>query len=164
MKNKVRWGIMSAANIARKNWKAIRNSGNGTVTAVTARDLEKARQFVEECQFSAPMGNEVRAVGSYEELIEAEDVDALYIPLPTGPRPEWVMRAAKAGKHVVCEKPCANNLREMRKMLEVCHANKVQFMDGVMFMHSRRLDAIRAELELKTIGDVKRITSAFSLD
>jgi predicted dehydrogenase len=50
----------------------------------------------------------------------------------------------------------------MRKMLEVCRANKVQFMDGVMFMHSRRLDAIRAELELKTIGDVKRITSAFS--
>jgi predicted dehydrogenase len=159
---KVRWGILSAANIARKNWKAIRNSGNGTVVAVAARDVAKANQFIAECEASAPMANAVRAMGSYQELIAAKDVDALYIPLPTGSRAEWVIRAALAGKHVVCEKPCANNLEEMRRIVEACRANKVQFMDGVMFMHSQRLEAMRGVIDSGRIGAVKRVSSAFS--
>jgi predicted dehydrogenase len=160
--NKLRWGFLSTAHIARKNWKAIRNAGNSTVVAVASRDLERSRRFIAECQAEAPMEPPPRALGSYEELLALKDVDAVYIPLPTGLRNEWVIRAAEAGKHIVCEKPCATSVADLRTVLEACRRHRVQFMDGVMFMHSRRLDAIRDVLnDQKSIGELKRVTSAF---
>ncbi len=161
--NKVRWGILSTAQIARKNWKAIRNTGNSTVVAVASRDEGRARQFIAECQSEAPMETPPRAFGSYEDLLASREVDAVYIPLPTGLRKEWVLRAAAAGKHIVSEKPCAASVADLQEMIEACRRNRVQFMDGVMFMHSRRLERMREALDDPTsIGEVKRITSAFS--
>ena len=161
--NKLRWGILGTAQIARKNWKAIFNSGNATVVAVASRDLEKSRRFIAECQAAVPMDSPPRPLGSYEELIAAPDVDAIYIPLPTGLRKEWVLRAAAAGKHIVCEKPCATSVADLREMLAACRQHRVQFIDGVMFMHSARLPRLREVLDDGTsIGDIKRITSTFS--
>src|SRR5215510_108914 len=136
---KVRWGILSTAEIARKNWKAILNSGNGVVTAVASREHQRSKDFVDLCQREAAFKQPPRALAAYEALVSAKDVDAIYIPLPTGLRAEWVIRAAQVGKHVVCEKPCARSVAELRRMLEACRQNRVQFLDGVMFMHSRRL-------------------------
>jgi predicted dehydrogenase len=159
----IRWGILSTAQIARKNWKAIRNTGNSTVVAVASRDVERSRRFIAECQSEAPMAAAPRALGRYEELLAAKDVDAVYIPLPTGLRKEWVLRAAEAGKHIVCEKPCATSVADLREMLDACRRHRVQFVDGVMFMHSRRLERMRDVLGDETsVGQVKRITSAFS--
>ncbi|HEV2394826.1 MAG TPA: Gfo/Idh/MocA family oxidoreductase [Verrucomicrobiae bacterium] len=159
----LRWGIMGTANIARKNWKAIWNSQNGRVAAVASRDPRRSQEFIQECQACAPFNPPPRALGRYEELLASSDIDAVYVPLPTGIRADWIKRAAEAGKHVVCEKPCAANVAELRGMLEICRRNRVQFMDGVMFMHSRRLERIRELLEDgKTIGPIRRITSAFS--
>ncbi|MCP5519170.1 MAG: Gfo/Idh/MocA family oxidoreductase [Verrucomicrobiales bacterium] len=161
--NPLRWGILSAAQIARKNWLAIRNTGLATVTAVASRDADRARRFIDECQAEAPMPSVPRAFGSYAELIDSPDVDAVYLPLPTGHRREWVLRAAAAGKHVVCEKPCAPNLEALREMVGACERAGVQFMDGVMFMHSRRLAALREALDTEaTVGRIRRIDSAFS--
>jgi len=161
--NKLRWGFLGAAQIARKNWKAIRNTGNSTVIAVASRDMKHCRRFIAECQADTPMEAAPKALGSYEELLASKDVDAVYIPLPTGLRKGWVIRAAEAGKHIVCEKPCATSVADLGEMLDACRRHRVQFMDGVMFMHSRRLDCIRDVLNDGTsIGDVKRITSAFS--
>ena len=159
----LRWGILGAANIARKNWKAIWNSGNGRVAAVASRNLDKSRQFISECQSQAPFEPTPRALGSYEDLLASRDVDAVYVPLPTALRGEWVKRAAEAGKHVVCEKPCATSITELREMLDTCQRNAVQFVDGVMFMHSRRLKRMREVLDdSKTIGRIRRISSAFT--
>jgi predicted dehydrogenase len=158
---KIRWGILGAADIARKNWKAIRNSGNGIVTAVASRSRERAQQFINECETSAPMGGPVKAF-DYEQLLASKEVDAVYIPLPTGVRKDWVVRAAEAGKHVVCEKPCANSIEDLRVMIAACRNARVQFMDGVMFMHSARLKKISSEIDAASIGEVIRITSAFS--
>ncbi len=158
-----RWGILGTANIARKNWKGIRNAQNGIITAVASRNLERSRQFIAECQAEAPFAISPRAVGSYEDLLKAEDIDAVYMPLPTGIRKEWVLRAAQAGKHVVCEKPCAVTVNDLLEMLEACRRHRVQFMDGVMFMHSRRLEQVREVLhDGRTIGPVRRIDSVFS--
>lgn len=160
---KLRWGILSTAQIARKNWKAIRNTGNSTVVAVASREVERSRRFIDACQAEAPMANVPRAYGSYEELLADREVDAVYIPLPTGLRKEWVLRAASAGKHIVCEKPCATSVAELSEMLAACQRHRVQFMDGVMFMHSRRLEAIRAVFSDEAgFGQMRRITSAFS--
>ena len=160
---KLRWGFLSTAQIARKNWKAVHNSGNSTLAAVASRDLERSRRFVAECQAHTPIEDPPRAFESYEELLASRDVDAVYIPLPTALRKQWVIRAAEAGKHVLCEKPCATSIADLREMLEACHRNRVQFMDGVMFMHSERLAKLRQTLDDgTTVGEVKRITSAFS--
>ena len=105
--NLCRWGILSTAGIARKNWQAIHNSGNGTIVAVASRDAAKAQQFIDECQADVSFATAPEAIGGYDELLGRDDIDAVYIPLPTGLRKEWVIKAAQAGKHVMCEKPCA---------------------------------------------------------
>lgn len=158
-----RWGIMSTAGIARKNWQAIHNSGNGRVVAVASRDQSKAQAFIDECQAQVPFTEAPRAIAGYDAMLAANDIDAVYIPLPTGVRKEWIIKAAKAGKHVMCEKPCAINAADLEEMIAACADAKVQFMDGLMFNHSDRMDAIRGVLEDgKSIGQIKRIASQFS--
>lgn len=157
-----RWGILGTANIARKNWKGIRLSGNGVVAAVASRTPDRARSFIAECQSEVPFADPPVAVG-YDELLARKDIDAVYIPLPTGIRKEWVLKAAAAGKHVLCEKPCGADAGEVRAMVEACKAAGVQFMDGVMFMHSARLPLLRKVLDDgASVGQLRRVTSQFS--
>jgi predicted dehydrogenase len=161
--NKLRWGILSTAGIARKNWRAIRDSGNSVVAAVASRDAARSRQFIDDCQRESPADATPAALGSYEALIDSKEVDAVYIPLPTGLRKEWVLRAAAAGKHVLCEKPCGVSLADVREMTDACQKNRVQFMDGVMFMHNPRQRRLRELLDDgKTVGPIKRIMSGFT--
>jgi len=159
---KCRWGILGTAVIAQKNWKAIRNSGNGIITAVASRDPNKGAEFIRSRQRECPFEAVPESCG-YDALIERSDVDAVYIPLPTGLRKDWVIRAADAGKHVMCEKPCAPSAADLREMIAACDRNNVQFMDGVMYMHSARMPAIRRVLdEGSAVGEIKRIYSQFS--
>ncbi len=163
MSDTCRWGILGAANIARKNWKSIRNAGNCSLVGVASRDIDRATQFIRECQASAPTDPQPSAFAGYEALIASPDIDAVYIPLPTGLRKQWVLEAAAAGKHVMCEKPCGESAEDLREMIEACRANGVQFMDGVMFMHSDRLNSLRETLnDGVSVGRINRITSQFS--
>lgn len=158
-----RWGIMGSAGIARKNWQSIRNSGNATLVAVASRSVDRAQQFINECQGQIPFASAPEAIGSYEALLARKDIDAVYIPLPTGIRKEWVIRAAAAGKHVMCEKPCADNSADLKQMIDACNKANVQFMDGVMFMHSTRLPKMRELInDGETLGKLKRISTAFT--
>jgi predicted dehydrogenase len=160
---KLRIGFLSTANIGRKNWKAIAAAKNCVVSVVASRDLARSKKFISECQRETPFEKLPKAIGSYEELLTSKNVDAVYIPLPTGLRREFVICAAQNGKHVICEKPCATNEKDLREMISACRKNRVQFMDGVMFMHNRRLDQIREMLnDGKSVGKIRRITSQFS--
>jgi len=161
--NQLRIGFLSAAGIGRSNWKAIFNSGNCAVSAVASRNIEKSRRFIDECQRENAFATRPDALGSYEDLLAAKNVDAVYIPLPTGLRKEWVRRAAAAGKHILCEKPCATSAAELEEMLAACRQHNVQFMDGVMFMHSPRLAKVREFLDDgRSVGQIRRIASAFT--
>jgi predicted dehydrogenase len=158
-----RWGILGAANIARKNWQAIRRASNCSLTAVASRDLDRCRRFVGECQQHVPFDPPPQALGSYEELLASDAVDAVFLPLPTGIRKLWAIRAAEAGKHVLVEKPVGATAEDVREILAACRQNGVQMMDGVMFMHSRRMEEIRKALaDQQSIGTLKRITSQFT--
>ena len=160
---KLRIGFLSTAGIGRKNWKAILNSDNCVVAAVASRDVQKSRAFIRECQDENPFDLIPDALGSYEELLAAKNVDAIYLPVPTGLRKDFVLRAAAAGKHILCEKPCAANIAELEEMLAACKKNSVQFLDGVMFMHNIRLPKIREVLDDgRSVGQIRRIASAFS--
>lgn len=158
-----RWGILGAATIARKNWQAIRRSGNGIVRAVASRDADRARQWIAENQADHPFPETPEAVGGYDSLLAREDIDAIYLPLPTGVRKDWVIAAARAGKHVLCEKPCGPRADDVEEMIAACREAGVQFMDGVMFMHSDRLPALRRVLDDgETVGNLRRIATQFS--
>ena len=158
-----RWGFLSTAAIARKNWKAIRLSGNGRVSAVASRDAGRAQAFIDECAAEVPQSAEAVAVDSYQALLDRDDVDAVYIPLPTGMRKKWVLAAAQAGKHVLVEKPVAVNAEDAQEMVDACQQAGVQFMDGVMFDHSRRLEAISQKLAAgEVVGKLRRIATHFS--
>jgi len=157
-----RWGILGTATIARKNWAAIFHSGNGTLTAVASRETDRANAFIQSLQAECPFASTPVAC-TYEELLARQDIDAVYLPLPTGLRADWAIRAAQAGKHVLCEKPCAVDAAQLSRILTACREANVQFMDGVMFMHSQRLPALRNVLETeKAIGTIRRITGQFS--
>lgn len=161
--NLCRWGILSTATIARKNWQAIRDAGNATLTAVASRSVDRSTTFIAECQASAPLPNKPDALGSYEHLLSRPDIDAVYIPLPTGLRKEWVIRAAEAGKHVLVEKPVGCTLADADDMIAACQRHNVQFMDGVMFMHNKRLPRVREILDAgREIGSIRHIASQFS--
>jgi len=160
-----RWGILGTAGIARKNWQSIKLAGNAALVAVASRSLDRSRQFVAECQAGCPHPRAPEALGSYDELLRRDDVDAVYLPLPTGVRKEWVIKAAEAGKHVLAEKPVGVTAADVRDMLAACERNRVQIMDGVMFMHSRRLDALRQVLDDgESVGRIRRVAAQFSFD
>lgn len=161
--SKLKIGFLSTAGIGKKNWKAIFHSGNCVVSAVASRGVERSRAFIDDCQREYAFGEKPAALGSYEELLVSKDVDAIYFPVPTGLRKEYVLRAAQNGKHILCEKPCASSVGELEEMLATCRHNQVQFLDGVMFMHSQRLSKVRAVLDdHQSVGQVRRISSAFS--
>jgi predicted dehydrogenase len=158
-----RWGILSTAAIAKKNWRAIAQSRSGTLVAVASRRIESARAFIRECQAHTPQTQEPEAIDSYEALLERTDIDAVYIPLPTGLRKEWIIAAAERGKHVLAEKPAALSAADLEEILAVCKRKGVQFMDGVMFMHSARLPLLRQCLDDgSSVGEMKRIACNFS--
>jgi len=158
-----RWGFIGTAAIGRKNWTSVLHSGNGIISGVASRDLQKSQAYIDSCQSEFPFADAPKAFGSYEQLIQSDQVDAVYIPLPTGMRKRWVIQAAKAGKHVLCEKPCAINAEDLEEMLNVCKENNVQFMDGVMYTHSARLDKILAATKDQIrFGKLRRINGQFS--
>jgi predicted dehydrogenase len=152
-----RWGILSTAAIARKNWRAIAQTKTGTVVAVASRRHEAAKTFVRECQAHTAQYTAPEPVEGYEALLERKDIDAVYIPLPTGLRKEWIIAAAESGKHVLAEKPTALSTTDLVEILAVCKRN------SVMFMHSARLPLLRACLDDgQSIGEIRRIACHFS--
>src|SRR5690625_5218569 len=106
---KVRWGIMSTASIGKRSViPGIQGSDISEVKAVASRSLENAQSFAKEMNIE-------KAYGSYEELLNDSDIDAVYIPLPNHLHKEWTIKAAEAGKHILCEKPISLDEKEDRK-------------------------------------------------
>jgi len=152
----LRWGIMSTAHITQKVVRAIKCARGSKVIAVASRTLEKATKHAHDLDIP-------KAFGTYEELLEMKEIDAVYCPLPTALRKEWVIRIAHAGKHVLCEKPTAKNADDLREMLAACRKANVQFMDGTMWVHGERAREMHKLLyEEKVLGNIISAVSAFT--
>jgi predicted dehydrogenase len=163
--NVCHFGMIGAATIARKNWQAIRLAPTARLSAVAARSGDRAQAFIDELTAVCPHDSEPAAVEGYDNLLARDDVDAVYIAVPTALREEWVLKAAAAGKHVLTEKPVGVDAAAVRRMLDACRDGGVQFMDGVMFMHSDRLSAMRTVLDDgETVGAIRRIATHFSFN
>ncbi|MDX1403384.1 MAG: Gfo/Idh/MocA family oxidoreductase [Woeseiaceae bacterium] len=153
---KLRWGVISTANIGR--WAvnpAIQASGNGDLLAVASRDAKTAREFAR--QWNIP-----GAYGSYAELLDDEDIDAVYIPLPNSMHCEWTIKAAEAGKHVLCEKPLALTGDECHEMQNAARKNGVKLMEAFMYRFHPRIRRVLEMLRQGVVGDLKMIHAAFT--
>src|SRR5262245_58531545 len=124
---KVRWGVISTANIGRRAViPAIQQSGNGELVAMASRDGQKAQRFADELAIP-------RAYGSYEELLADDTIDAVYIPLPNNLHRAWAVRAAAAGKHILCEKPLALDAAECAEMEAAARQHGVLLLEAFMY-------------------------------
>ncbi len=161
--SQLNWGILSTAAIARKNWRSLQIADNAKLIAVASRDINKSTVFIDQCQSQFPMPAAVEPLGSYDELLARPDIKAVYIPLPTAIRKEWILKALQAGKHVLSEKPVATTMADMKEIAEAVKHSKLQFMDGVMFAHSQRYNALLDFLHGQNgVGTVRRISTQFS--
>ena len=156
MASQLRWGILSTANIGRAAViPAIHHATNGEVIAVASRDAERARDF-------AAANNIPHALDSYEALLDDDRVDAVYIPLPNSLHREWTVRAAQAGKHVLCEKPLGLTAEECDTMAAAAAAAGVLCMEAFMYRFHPRIDRVLALIADGAIGGLRSIYSAFT--
>jgi predicted dehydrogenase len=152
----VKWGILGTANIAlQKVIPATQASALAQVVAIASRDIAKA-------QTAASRLGIPRAFGSYQELIDDPDVEAIYNPLPNHLHVPWSIRAANAGKHVLCEKPIALTAREARELLEARDRNGVQIGEAFMLRTHPRWLRVREIIASGRIGELGLITGHFS--
>ncbi len=151
----IRIGILGTARIARTMAPAIAATPGVELTAIASRDPDKA------VAFAAEFGID-RVHQDYRQLIDDPEIDAVYIPLPPSMHCEWTIHAARAGKHVLCEKPLALNTAEVEQMTAVCLQQNVVLLDGVMWYHTQRAQAMKEIVHRGDLGDVCQLTSAFT--
>lgn len=150
---KLRMGILSTARIARQFIAAVAPSNAVEVVAVASRDLARAQIFAGE--------NGVPCVhGSYEALLADARVDAIYLPLPNSLHAEWAIRAAEAGKHVLCEKPLAVGAAEARSMFEAARAHGVVLVEGFPYRAQPYAQALRRLVVGGSVGRLLSIQAA----
>jgi len=152
----VRWGILSTANIGvRKVIPATQKAERCEVVAIASRDGERAARTAAELGIP-------RAHEGYEALLSDPEVDAVYIPLPNSEHAAWTIAAARAGKHVLCEKPLAMTAAEAEEMVRACSNEGVLLMEAFMYRLHPSWEAVRDLVASGRIGRVRAIQSWFS--
>ncbi len=153
---RIRWGILGTANIAVKRFiPGVLESANGEVVAIASRHLERARTVAQ--SLAIP-----RAYGSYQELLDDPEVDAVYNPLPNSLHAEWTVKAAGAGKPVLCEKPLALGAAQAAEMIAACRSRGIPLMEAFMYrfhpQHARVLEVLGSG----EIGELRFVRAAFT--
>lgn len=152
----LRWGILSTADIGRRKViPGILKADRCEVVAIGSRDAARARQVADELGIPA-------AHGSYEALLADPNVEVVYIPLPNHLHADWTIAAARAGKHVLCEKPLAMNAAEAERMLDVCAGEGVRLMEAFMYRLHPSWEEVRRLVEGGRIGRLLAVQSWFS--
>jgi len=152
----LRFGIISTAKIGRDAVvPAIQDAENCVVAAVASRDLARARDMAD--RFSAP-----HAFGSYEEMLASDKIDAVYIPLPTSQHIEWAIKAADAGKHVLCEKPIALKAGEIDGLIAARDRNRVIISEAFMVTYAPVWRKVRSLIAEGAIGKLRHVQGVFT--
>jgi len=154
---KLRWGLLSTARINRAVIPPIRASVQSELRAVASRDVVKAKDYAKESRIP-------HAYGSYEELLADENIDVIYNPLPNHLHAEWSIRAAEAGKHVLCEKPLALSLDEVEAMTAAAKKHNVVIAEAFMYKHHPQTLKVLELIEQEAIGELLLIKGAFTFN
>ncbi len=152
--SKIRWGILGTGAIAHKFATGLLQSKTGTLAAVGSRSEKSAAHFASE--FPA------RCHGSYEELLADPGVDVVYISTPHPMHAKWAIKAADAGKHVLCEKPLTMNHAEALEVVEAARRNDVFLMEAFMYRCHPQTAKLVELIRAGVIGEVRFIRATFS--
>ncbi|HTH43299.1 MAG TPA: Gfo/Idh/MocA family oxidoreductase [Terracidiphilus sp.] len=156
MSAKLRWGVLSTANIGlKKVIPAMQQGETITVTAIASRDIAKAKRAAEALDIPT-------AYGSYEELLADPNIDAIYNPLPNQFHVPWTIKAAEAGKHVLCEKPISLSAAEAKTLVEVRTRTGVKIAEAFMIRSFHQWLRLRELLDSGRIGQLRSVTGFFS--
>lgn len=149
----INWGVIGTSGIARgQTIPGMVEAENCRLYAIAGRSMEKAEAYRREFGFEV-------AYDSYDRLLADTRVEAVYIPLPNHLHREWAMKALRAGKHVLCEKPLAPTALEAREMIDCARENGVLLMEAFAYLHSPLTAAVKADV--KRLGRIHYIDSSF---
>jgi predicted dehydrogenase len=154
MSDRLAWGILGTGNIARQFATGVNASRRGRLVAVGSRTDEKARTFGQTHHIPV-------AYGSYQQLLDDPTVTAVYNSLPNNLHHEWTIKALRAGKHVLCEKPFAVNLAEAQEMFDVAEREGKLLMEAFMYRTHPLTHAVQQAVASGAIGDVRLIRTSF---
>jgi predicted dehydrogenase len=151
-----RWGILSTAKIGVEHFiPAVVQSDNGVLAGIASRDLKKAQSVAR--RFGAS-----HAFGSYEELLASDAIDGVYIPLPTSQHVEWTLKAARAGKHVLCEKPISLKAKEIDRLIAARDKHGVLISEAFMITYHPQWIKVRELVGKGAIGTLRQVDAAFT--
>jgi len=152
---KYNWGIIGTGAIAHVFAKGIISSTLGNLYAIASRNKSIAKSFAEE--FNIPF-----YFGDYEQLLNDDNIDIVYIAIPHPLHAEWSIKAANKGKHILCEKPMSMNYVEACKVIDSVRLNNVFFMEAYMYKFHPQTLKLVSLLREKVIGEVRLIQATFS--
>ena len=154
MTNEIRIGIIGCSTIAKNSTiPAILKSNNAKLERIGSRSNNKALEFSKTF--------DCKKCGTYEDVINDKDVDAVYISTPVGNHEEWVLKAAKAGKHILCEKSSTTSFDSAKKMVSAVKENNVRLMEGFMYRFHPSHQKVKECINDKTIGKVFLFSSRY---
>jgi xylose dehydrogenase (NAD/NADP) len=153
---KLNWGILGCAGIAEKAFiPAVAGSRNGVLGGIASRDAARAGDWARRFGFA-------RAYPAYQALVDDPAIDAVYNPLPNDLHAEWTIRALRAGKHVLCEKPMALNAPEVRAMIRAADERGVLLMEGFMYKFHPQIAQTLELVRGGAIGELRSLHSSFT--
>jgi xylose dehydrogenase (NAD/NADP) len=153
--NKVRWGLLSTAHINRRLIPALRASQRGELAAVASRDLDRARNYAQKWDIPA-------AFGSYQGMLNSDEIDAVYISLPNHLHAQWAIASMQAGKHVLCEKPIAIKPDEVDRMIEASHETGMTLAEAFMYRHHPQTQIVGEWVHSGRLGEISLVRGAFN--
>lgn len=153
----LQWGFISTARINRALIKPLRVSDRNTLVAVASRSLEKAQAYASEWEIP-------QAFGSYQEMLDDPGIDVVYNSLPNSLHTEWTIKALRAGKHVLCEKPLAIDLEEVDQMRSVAKETGKHLAEAFMYRHHPQTIKVKEMVESGFIGDLRLIIGNFTFN
>lgn len=156
--NKLRWGIMGCASIAKGSViPGIRLSDLHEIRAIASRNIDNAIETAKELNIPV-------AYGSYEQLLADSDLDIIYIPLPNHLHKEWTIKAALAGKHVLCEKPIALTAEDVMEMAAAAKLHNVIITEAFMYRYHPRYEMVKQLISNGEIGEIRHIRGSFTFN
>ena len=155
MDKEIGWGILGPGKIAQSFAKDLKLVDGGRLVAAASRSIERAKTFAKE--FGAE-----KAFGSYDELFTCDAVDVIYIATPHTGHMEWAIKAMKAGKHVLCEKPLGINLAEVQEMISVAKENHVFLMEALWSRFNPSIRKVKELIDNGRLGKVSYLNADFA--
>ena len=155
----IKWGIIGPGIIAHNFADALKESYSGKLVAIASTSEERRRNFGDKYNINTSL-----RFSTYQDLLNTDEIDAVYISTPHTLHAEWTIKAAGKGKHVLCEKPAAINLKEGQQIIEAVRQAGVFYMEGFMYRCHPQILALLKIIKEGRIGQIKKITSSSGFD